>query len=255
MFDDLRPRKYWSDMAKRLCASGSQLLDEMVYWCATSEINESRWWQPDPYAEAFRTVPDFAKMLSWDQIQPIDKLVLWVKSPSAILQRIPAKETIINLQEGALFRPHWEHNLEKIPDLAVVRSILETRAVTSTSIFIVVLPPAHSAVVNYIRAVHPDLVEGVRPTDHPTWSDDYSSLNSEYNALTSLFMWKRTDAENRDLPFLAGKRYLESIKANLRKHHANTDVEKEDFEQIQFTFRPFEEGEWTAVSYEPMFAC
>jgi hypothetical protein len=237
MFDDRHRGKYWSDMAKRLCASGCSNLDEMVYWCASSESNVSMF-KPNPYTEAFRTVPDFGKKLFWNQIQPVDKLVLWVKSPSAILQRIPANNTVINLQEGALFEPYSSHNPEHIPDLAVVRSILETRAVTSASVVITILPPALSAIVHHIRAVHP-AVKHFPPPRHP-FSRDFSSPWSEYQAIAQLFAFRKADVEKLDLYRLTKARYLECIKASLHKHHAKTDVEKEDFEQIQFAYRPYE---------------
>jgi hypothetical protein len=249
VFDDPYRAQYWSDMAKRLCPSGGPYADNALYWCNS---NDSLF-RPSSSTLAFRTVPDFGNILSWNR--PIDKLVVWVKSPSAILQRIPAKNTTINLQEGALFDSDCRHDPDKIHGLAVVKSVLETRAVTSSSIVIGILPPARSVIVDYIRAVHPDLLKDWPfPRDNANWFDYYSP-NSEYNAMTSLFMWRRTATENRDLPVLAQKRYLEYIKASLRKHHTKTDVEKEDFDQIQFTFRPLEGEEWKELSYEPMCAC
>lgn len=231
----------WTTFAKRLCGldnaySEHSMGSEMVHPSLQSIL-------------AIRKVPDLGEILSLNRLQPIDNLIVWVRSPSVILQRIPAKKTIINLEEGALYKPRHVQNPGKIPDLAVIRSILKTRAVTPSSIVIKILPPAHSVIVDYIRAVYPDTVKDMRGLSSYTGWFNYS-LSPDFRAVLQVFRLQRTPAESRNLPVVALAWYLESVKNTLCNHHAKTDAEKEDFEQVQFAYRRPEP--WEGTSYELM---
>jgi hypothetical protein len=236
-------------------------------WNPSPEVLESGiWWLRylaiEPFQKCFPTdtvmdggcnVPDLGDRLSLNKIKPIETLVLWINDASTTFHQLPSKNLIVKLGETVLRDEAGRlYSIDKISELAVIRYILDSRAVTSSRIFIQVHPAPYISIMRHIAALYPHLLANPPHLAGPVPND--LDMSRQY-ALRNRFRENTKYGELPELETDASMEQLEIIKTMLLERHAKTDVEKADFEQIKFSYREREAwdeigiAEWEDYEY------
>jgi hypothetical protein len=176
---------------------------------------------------------------------------LWIYSASTTFHLFPSKNLILNLGVQVLRNQRGQlYPADSISELAVIRHILDTRAVLATNITIQVHHGPYMSILDQIGALypymrrHPTLPACYIPPWH-TWPEwEVKELYLKHTSPAEL--WKLEDD--------AYMTELETIKDTLLERHAKTDVEKADFERIKFSYMRMESGDSYILSgyYGPM---
>lgn len=181
-------------------------------------------------------VPDLGDRLLLNNIEPIDTLVLWIYSASSVFHRFPAKNLVVKLGTTVLRDRYGHlHSAAKVPGLAVIKHILDSRAVISSNVTIQVHRAPYMSVLNEIFALHPHML--ANPSEIPPWFHSCEWMVEEQ-------LFKHTTVAG--LSKMVEEVYmadLETVKNTLCERHAKTDVEKADFEQIKFSYLEMGSGE------------
>lgn len=104
---------------------------------------------PGTVMDDWWNVPDLGDRLSLNRIKPIDTLVLWIHDASNTFHQLPSKNLIIALGPRVLRdEAGCLRCIDELPELAVIRYLLDSRAVTSSKVIIQIHPPPYIAIMS-----------------------------------------------------------------------------------------------------------